>query len=154
MPGAVRRHHLRARQLRQAVLPQPPEINCLSRWRLYFSAIRGRQTGGLSMQSPPMSTVKFVRPNGYADRLRDYKIFANGTLRGHISAKSALEFEIPSGPVTFRGRIDWGRSKPLTIEAKPGEVITIEVTNTWGAFLALWAISFGSGSYLTLKRVA
>ena len=97
--------------------------------------------------------LRIIRRSGYADRIRAYKIFINGTEVGTIARNSVRDFEIPSGPVTIEARIDWGRSQPLTVEAKPGETIEIEVANRWGALLGLWAITFGFRSYLTLKRL-
>ncbi len=106
------------------------------------------------MQSSLASKIKFIRSDRYADKLRDYKIFANGILRGKISRNSIFEFEVPSGQMTLQGRIDWARSKPLQIDIKPGESITVEISNEWSPLLALWAITFGSGNYLTLTRMS
>jgi hypothetical protein len=97
--------------------------------------------------------VRIVRRSGYADRIRSYKIFINGTVAGSIARDSVLDLEVPSGTLTIEARIDWGRSRPLTIEAVPGKRIDIEVSNHWGALLALWAITFGYRSYLMLKQL-
>jgi hypothetical protein len=108
------------------------------------------------MEGRPMATgadcmVRIVRRSEYADRIRSYKILINGTVAGSIARDSVLDLEVPSGPVTIEARIDWGRSRPLTIEAAPGKRIEIEVSNHWGALLGLWAITFGCRSYLPLK---
>jgi hypothetical protein len=97
--------------------------------------------------------LRLVRGSGYADRLRRYKIFIDGAQVGTIARDAVLDLEVPSGPHTIEARIDWGRSQPLTIEATPDQRIEIEVSNHWGALLALWAITFGFRSYLTLKRL-
>jgi hypothetical protein len=91
--------------------------------------------------------------SGYMDRLRSYKIFVNGTQVGTIARNTVLDIEIPSGLLTIEARIDWGRSRPLTIEATPDQKIEVEVSNHWGALLGLWAITFGFRSYLALKRL-
>ena len=70
---------------------------------------------------------------------------------GSIARDSVLDLEVPSGSLTIEARIDWGRSRSLTIEAMPGKRFDIEVSNHWGALCALWAITFGYRSYLTLK---
>ena len=103
---------------------------------------------------PPGATcmLRFVRGSGYADWLRQYKIFINGAQVGALARNSALDVEVPSGALTIEARVDWGRSEPLTIEAAPGQRIEIEVSNHWGALLALWGSTFGFRSYLTLKR--
>ena len=46
------------------------------------------------MQSSLASKIKFIRSDRYADKLRDYKIFANGILRGKISRNSIFAFEV------------------------------------------------------------
>jgi len=97
-------------------------------------------------------TLRIVRHSGYADFLRSYTIFVNGAEAGSIARNSVLDLQVPSGPVTIEARIDWGRSRPLTIDAAPGQRIEVEVYNTWGAFLAIWGVTFGYRSYLTLER--
>src|ERR1700692_1975903 len=97
--------------------------------------------------------LKVVRGGGYADAIRSYKIFVNKEKVGTIARNSVLNLEVPSGPLTVEARVDWGRSRPLTIAATPDQRIEIEVSNHWGALLGLWAITFGYRSYLTLKQV-
>jgi|SRR5215813_957645 len=105
------------------------------------------------MTTGATSMVRVVRRSGYADRLRSYKIFINGTAVGSIARDAVLNLEVPSGPLTIEARIDWGRSRPLTLEAVPGKKIDIEVSNHWGALLGLWAVTFGYRSYLLLKQL-
>jgi len=102
---------------------------------------------------PANSTLRIVRHGGYADALRSYKIFVNGSQVGTIARKSTVNIEVPSGPLTVEARVDWGRSRPLRIEAQPGQTIEVEVANHWGAWLSLWGITFGAGSYLTLSQL-
>ena len=97
--------------------------------------------------------VRIMRPSGYADALRSYKIFVNGTAVGSIARDSVLDLEVPSGSLTIEARLDWGRSRPLTTAAVPGKRIDIEVSNHWGALLALWGATFGYRSYLMLKQL-
>ncbi|CAN0295509.1 unnamed protein product, partial [Phaeothamnion confervicola] len=74
-----------------------------------------------------------VRGSAYADYVRSYKMLVNGKVVGSIARNSKLELLVPSGPVTVEARIDWGRSAPLTIDAKPDVPIEVEVSNNWGA---------------------
>jgi hypothetical protein len=83
---------------------------------------------------------------------RSYKLFINGRQVGSIARNAVLDLEAPSGPLTIDARIDWGRSRPLRIDAAPKQKIEIEVSNHWGALLSLWAITFGFRSYLVLKQ--
>ncbi len=96
--------------------------------------------------------LRLVRSAQFADWLRSYKIFVNDKEVGALARNSVLDVEAPSGPLTIQARIDWGTSAPLKIEAAPNQKIEIEVSNHWGAWLALWAVTFGARSYLTLKQ--
>ena len=69
---------------------------------------------------------------------------------GKIGNNSTLEIAAPAGSMTIEARIDWARSQPLTIKTVPHQTFEIEVRNHWGASRALWAITFGRGSYLLL----
>jgi hypothetical protein len=97
--------------------------------------------------------LRIVRHGGYADRIRRYKILVNGAQVGAIAHDSVLDLEVPCGSLTIEARVDWGRSQPLTVEATPGQRIDVEVSNHWGAFLALWGITGGFRTYLLLKRL-
>ena len=97
--------------------------------------------------------LRLIRRSQYADYLRSYDIFINGTHAGKLARDSVLALEVPSGPLTIEAQIDWGRSRPLAIETKPGQSIEVEVFNTWGALLSLWAVTFGFRSYLTVKQL-
>ena len=99
--------------------------------------------------------LRVHRPNQhYADRMRQYAIFVDDILAGKISRGSVLELDISSGEHIVGAKIDWGRARPLTVNAAPGQVIEIEVANRWGALRSLWAITFGSGSYLSLQQTS
>ena len=98
--------------------------------------------------------LRIIRRSGHVDVLRSYKIIINGLEVGTIARNAVLDIEVTSGPLRIEARIDWGRSRPLLIEATPDQRIEIEVSNHWGALLAIWAITFGSRSYLALTKVA
>ncbi len=97
---------------------------------------------------------RVVRRSEFADWLRSYKIFVNGAQVGTIARSSVLELAVPSGQLKIEARVDWGRSQPLVIDAAPSQRIQIQVSNHWGALLALWAVTFGAGSYLTLTPLS
>jgi hypothetical protein len=98
------------------------------------------------------SKLKIIRHGGYADRFRSYKIFVNDQHVGDVARNSVLDFEVPSGAVKVQARIDWGRSRPLDLNASPNQTIELEVSNHWGPLLGLWGATFGAGSYLLLKQ--
>jgi hypothetical protein len=97
-------------------------------------------------------TIRFVRSSTYADSIRSYKILLNGKVAGSIGNGGVLEIAAPAGAITIEAKIDWARSRPLTINAAPHQTIEIEVSNHWGALLSLWAITFGKNSYLLLTQ--
>ena len=105
------------------------------------------------MSTGATCSVKLIRGSVYIDALRRYKIFVNGAQVGTVARGAVLDIEVPRGPLTIEARIDWCRSRSLTVEATPDRRIEIEVSNDWGALLELWAITFGFRSYLTLKRL-
>jgi hypothetical protein len=106
------------------------------------------------MASEGSCEVRIVRRGGYADALRSYRILVNGREVGAIARDSVLDIKVPPGRATIEARLDWGRSRPLTIEASPGRRTEIEVSNNWGALLSLWAITIGFRSYLALRPIA
>jgi hypothetical protein len=97
--------------------------------------------------------LRIIRRSQFADYLRSYRIFVNGAQVGTIARDSVLDLQVPSGPLTLEARLDWGRSRPLAIDTRPGQKIEVEVSNTWGALLALWGVTFGFRSYLTLTQL-
>jgi hypothetical protein len=106
----------------------------------------------MAMDQNNACKIKIVRPSQFADMMRSYQIMLNGQKAGSIARDDVLEIAAPAGKATVEARIDWGRSRPLTIDTKPGETIEIEVRNRWGSALGIWAITFGRSSYLELRQ--
>jgi len=97
--------------------------------------------------------IRFIRTSQYADMLRTYQLRIDGRNVGTIARDDAFEVVVPAGDHLIEARIDWARSRPLAVRAAPGEAVEIEVSNRWGAWLALWAITFGKNSYLELAEI-
>ena len=102
------------------------------------------------MSANDFCTIRFVRPSGYADWIRSYTMRVNGANVGTISNGGTLEAKVAAGVTTIEAEIDWARAKPLTVTTAPGRTIEIEVSNRWGAWLGLWAVTFGRKEYLLL----
>ena len=98
------------------------------------------------------ATLRFKRHTPYADRIRDYRLFVDKEQVGTLANGATLELAVAPGDHLVEARIDWCRSAPLTLSLAEGEVTTIQVTNTYGALLSLWAITFGRSTYLKLTR--
>jgi hypothetical protein len=95
-------------------------------------------------------TIRFVRPSGYVDRIRSYKMLVNGVQVGAIANGETLEVKVPAGVTTIEAKIDWAKARPLKIDTVANQTVEIEVCNRWSAWLGLWAITFGSDNYLSL----
>jgi len=65
-------------------------------------------------------TIRFVRPSQYADWLRSYELWVNGTSVGKLARNDVLEITLPAGTCTIDASIDWGRSQPLVVRTSPG----------------------------------
>ena len=98
--------------------------------------------------------LTFTRGRLYADRLRSYRILVDGRPVGRLDPRGRLDVTVPPGFHRIEARVDWCRSRPMDIDLRPGEAVGVEVTNTYGAILALWAITFGMFDYLTLRVTA
>ena len=105
------------------------------------------------MPTGATSKLKIVRHGGYSDRLRSYKVFVNDEHVGNVARNSALDLDVPSGAVKVQARIDWGRSRPLVVNAAPNQTVEVEVSNNWGPLLGIWGATFGAGSYLLLREL-
>jgi len=93
------------------------------------------------------------RGSAYADRWSSYKLFANDMLLGKIKRNGRLEVSLDPGAYDIEARIDWTTSEALWLELPAGETQHIEVSNTYGALKAGWAITVGMDSYLSLREL-
>ena len=96
-------------------------------------------------------TLIVHRKGGWADRLRSYRIFANGEEIGRIKRDRSFSVELPVGRIALEARIDWTRSEPLLFLMRADDTVDVEVANTHGALKAGWAITHGRDTYLTLR---
>ena len=93
------------------------------------------------------------RGTANADRWRSYKLFANNALLGKVKRNDQLEVALSPGSYDIEARIDWTTSEVLWLELAAGETQHIEVSNTYGALKAGWAITAGMDSYLSLREL-
>src|SRR5262245_26768413 len=95
-------------------------------------------------------TIRFVRPSGYPDRIRSYKMLVNGVQVGKIANGETLEVTVAAGTAVIEATIDWAKARPLTISTVANQTVEIEVRNRRSALLGLWAVTFASNNYLSL----
>jgi hypothetical protein len=63
------------------------------------------------------ASIHIDRPaGGYANRLRQFKIVIDGEAVGGLSPGEARTFDVPAGSHTVCAKIDWCRSRKLTLE--------------------------------------
>jgi hypothetical protein len=103
--------------------------------------------------APADCTIRVIRLSGYLDRRSAYEIFVNGARIGIITHDSVVDFNVPCGTLLIEARSGWGGSRPLTVNVAPEHSAEIEVSNRWGPLLAIWAVTFRRGSYLTVREL-
>lgn len=89
----------------------------------------------------------------WADIFRAYRIFVDEVEMGRIRRNSTLDLEIPAGRHVIGAAIDWVRAEPILIDAQAQQTVHVEVSNTYGARKAEYAVTVGKDTYLTLKQL-
>jgi hypothetical protein len=105
--------------------------------------------------STPGSTIIITRTSQYANRLRGIKIFINGKEAGSVGNGKTEEFPVPAGTVELYARIDWCKTKPVTLTLDPGQKVSFELGSPLkGArlFLTLYYAIFKPGDWIYLRR--
>ncbi len=102
--------------------------------------------------APPDCTIRIIRMSGYHDRFRPYDIFVNGVRIGIVARDCVVDFQVPHGELVIEARTDRGGSRPLLIDAAPGQRTDIYVAKRGGRLREIWAEMFGSANYLRLRQ--
>lgn len=99
-----------------------------------------------------MAKLTVQRDTGYADKLRKYRVFLNGSEIGQLAEGAVLHQEIGEGSHTLEARIDWGGSRPLKLNASTSDrvVVVRSALRGWRVILALLYVIFNRQGYLTL----
>jgi hypothetical protein len=105
-----------------------------------------------------MAIVRIIRSNEYANRLRDIKIFLDGTELGKIGNAQTKDFEVMSGDHMLQAKIDWCSSNKVTFSISDNEIISFNMDsfakhNSIGILATIYYITFGANRYLNLKEV-
>ena len=106
-----------------------------------------------------MPSLKITRSNEYANRIRDIKIFLDGTLLGRISNGETKDFEITAGDHLRQAKIDWCTNNKVTFNiggdrAKNFYLDSFANHNSIGIFATICYATFGANKYLTRKEPA
>lgn len=100
--------------------------------------------------------LQIARIAQYANKVRKIKIYINGRLADTIKEKETKSFELDAGVHKVYVKIDWCATKPLEIDLKEGERLSLELGCTvqgWKILFASFLILFNPSNYLYLKKV-
>ena len=105
-----------------------------------------------------MATLKIIRANEFANRLRDIKLFIDGNKLDTISNAQVKEFTISPGDHILQAKVDWCSSNKASFtisenEIKQFELISFAKGNRPGGFSMLYHIIFAPGKYLILNEL-
>jgi len=101
-----------------------------------------------------MPNVTINRDSGYADSIRRYKVFLNGTLVGKIASGQSQTFDIAPGDHTLQVKIDWSSTPKMSFRVAD-EPIAFECFSKLRGprlFLALFAI-FNPRGWIGIRRL-
>jgi myo-inositol catabolism protein IolC len=99
-----------------------------------------------------MTTLTVQRDNGWADKLRKYRILVDGVEIGRLGENEKLFHQVGEGLHVIDARVDWCGSRPLKFEARSEDLeVTVKSSlRGWRVFLALFYVIFNRHRYLTL----
>ena len=71
--------------------------------------------------------IKIRREAGNYGRIRKLKLLVDGKTVASINQGELIELEIPDDASVLCGKMDWGKTKPLSlIEIKEGDLVTFK----------------------------
>ncbi len=95
--------------------------------------------------------MKITRVNGFADKLRAYKIMVDGAEVGTIKDGETKQFTVADGRHTVQLKIDWCTSQPITFD-RGGKQISFQCGSS-SALRAAFCAFFNTKDYMWLKQV-
>jgi hypothetical protein len=101
------------------------------------------------------SIIIITRTSQFANRLRAIKIFINGKNAGYIDNGKTIEFPVPAGPVELYAKIDWCKTRPVTLKLEPGHKAKFELGSRptgFRGFLALYYLIFQNQDWIYLRQ--
>jgi len=106
------------------------------------------------MENKPKIIVR--RKGEWMNRLRNYKIFIDGTQAGSVSNGNAQEFQVEPGMHKVRCKVDWCGSEEMNVDLREGERAYLEVKSGlkyyWVIVIPVLAIVFYN-FYLRLSHI-
>jgi hypothetical protein len=99
------------------------------------------------------STIRIVRRAGHSGRARPFELFINGARVARIERMGVVDIPVPSGSLVVEARTELLASRPVQIEAAPGQRVDIEFSDRGGALGAASEVLLGAGKNLKLRQL-
>lgn len=99
--------------------------------------------------------ITITRENGYADKLRNYKVIIDSKVVGEIADGQTKTFDVSKGSHTLRLGVDWAKSNEVEFDSS-GKEIRFKCGNALKGLriiLAIFYATFLAHKYLKLQRV-
>ena len=89
-----------------------------------------------------MRKIKIERLAGHYGKFRKLKLFIDDQEVGSLSQGDAIELELPDNADVLYGKMDWGKTKPLSLkDVKENDFITFKPYFTFNLFRNLAILS-------------
>jgi len=90
------------------------------------------------------ATTRIVihRTSQYANKVRSIGIYINGQKAGTIEDGEVKEFFVSPGSSEIRAKIDWCRTRPLTLNLQEGQTVELELGSPLKGMNILFAIVY------------
>ena len=99
-----------------------------------------------------MTGLTFRRGDGWADRLRAYRIFVDGEQRAEINRNSEVAVATSAGRHRVQLKIDWASSPAIEVDVRNGKSEIIECRSNVKLALILLYITFLRHKYLSIAH--
>lgn len=90
--------------------------------------------------------------DGLRDRVGTYEVMVNGELRAKLRRGEKETIEVRSGQLEVYLKIDWCRSRAVTLDLEPGSQAHLRCRPR-SLFTAPYGIVFGRENYIRLESV-
>jgi len=105
---------------------------------------------------PGEALLRVTRRWQYQDCLRAYEISVDGIPHDKIRTDQTISIPIAAGELIVVASVDWAKSPPVVVQARPGNTIELEVGGALKGWKLVWAgyyTLFAPQQYLTLERI-
>ncbi|RBY85114.1 hypothetical protein [Blastococcus sp. TF02A-26] len=96
-----------------------------------------------------MATLRLSRPRDGGGILRRLRVLVDDREVAALRQGESAAVPLPAGTYTVRGRMDWTRTPPLTIEVADDDEVSVDVALP---FSAIWDMVRRPGRALTIHR--